>query len=222
MSRQRPAIARAQPGRPLVRRRRRRRRDFAHRWLDLDRDAKGGRSGAAVSRHRRSGELTTSGRRLTSGRQERVRERSRPGAGRSRRGPGRTRRRPRGGGSAMAQEVDRRQARLPVWRSSLFLAPPSRLRNAGGGRPRECRRPIPAPAPHPRALGAAEARPRTASFHRRRLQARRRRCIAPMLPCSPRLASARAAQPVKKIEAIIKPFKLDEVKDALQEPACKG
>ena len=27
---------------------------------------------------------------------------------------------------------------------------------------------------------------------------------------------------MKKIEAIIKPFKLDEVKDALQEPVFKG
>jgi nitrogen regulatory protein P-II 1 len=41
-----------------------------------------------------------------------------------------------------------------------------------------------------------------------------------VLPC-PR-PSARRESPVKKIEAIIKPFKLDEVKEALQEIGIQG
>jgi nitrogen regulatory protein P-II 1 len=51
-------------------------------------------------------------------------------------------------------------------------------------------------------------------------------CFPPAGPLRPRLlrelSNSRSVAPMKKIEAIIKPFKLDEVKEALQEVGLKG
>jgi nitrogen regulatory protein P-II 1 len=46
--------------------------------------------------------------------------------------------------------------------------------------------------------------------------------ICPLLPPAPAYGTARTEQSMKKIEAIIKPFKLDEVKEALQDVGLQG
>ncbi len=50
------------------------------------------------------------------------------------------------------------------------------------------------------------------------------RACARRRPCAPSAATsgARTSRAMKKIEAVIKPFKLDEVKEALQELGVQG
>jgi nitrogen regulatory protein P-II 1 len=76
-------------------------------------------------------------------------------------------------------------------------------------------------APFARIAPGIERRDPSGTFHatshaRRPSQARsgQRGCLLSM--------STRSVDPMKKIEAVIKPFKLDEVKEALQEVGLKG